>query len=313
MKFAKLLHNPSAGNGHFGKKELISLIQAAGFGCSYSSTKKKGWEKIEPKEIDFIVLAGGDGTVRRVSSRLLTRRLLDRKYPIALLPMGTANNIAKTLGLAHASPEDIIASWSAKHIKKFDTGRIYGIRKHKFFLESFGFGIFPELMQQMKKQDPDNISTAEKSLGKALEILHEIILRANSKYCKIVIDGVEYKGNYLLVEVMNTTSIGPKLNLAPLADPGDGKFDVILISEKQRDQFAQYVARKMQGEEEVSFFDLIRARKLEIFWDGVRAHIDDEIVQLKKPTTIEIELMHGLLEFFVMDQKQGSPDLIGKF
>ena len=81
MKFAKLLHNPSAGDGHLGKQELISLVQAAGFGCSYSSTKKKGWEKIESKETDFIILAGGDGTVRRLSSKLLNRKLLDRKYP----------------------------------------------------------------------------------------------------------------------------------------------------------------------------------------------------------------------------------------
>jgi len=146
-----------------------------------------------------------------------------------------------------------------------------------------------------------------------LKVLHEVIFRANSKYCKIKIDGLEHKGNYLLVEVMNTTSIGPKLNLAPLADPGDGKFDVILISEKQREQFAEYVEKKIQGEETVSFFELLRAKKLEIFWDGVKAHIDDEIVQLKHPTSIEIELLHGLLEFFVVDKNNGSPELTGKF
>jgi diacylglycerol kinase (ATP) len=311
MKFAKLLHNPEAGDAHLGKKELIAMIQAAGFGCSYSSTKKEGWEKIGSKEAEFIILAGGDGTVRRVSASLLNRKLLDRKLPIALLPLGTANNIAKTLGISHVPTEKIISTWNEKHIKKFDIGRIYGL-KTKFFLESFGVGIFPELIHEMESQEPRDVNTTEKSLGKALEVLHNLIMKAEAKFCKITVDGVEHKGNYLLVEVMNTSSIGPKLNLAPLADPGDGRFDVVLISEKQREKFAEYVENKLRGVEQVPFFNLIRARKLQIFWDGTKAHIDDQKVRLKKGTTVEIELLHGLLEFFVTEQKNGSPELKGK-
>jgi diacylglycerol kinase (ATP) len=312
MKFGKLLHNPDAGDGHLGKKQLISMIQSAGFGCSYSSTKRKGWEKIGSKETDFIILAGGDGTIRKASAELLNRKLLDRKLPIALIPMGTANNIAKTLGIAGEDPEKIIASWNEKHIKKFDIGRIYGLSKSKFFLESFGFGIFPELIQRMKKQKPQDIDTAEKSIDRALKICYDVIQQAPSKFCRIKIDGVEHNGNYLLVEIMNTTSIGPTLNLAPLADPGDGSFDVILVSENKREQFANYVQKKMQGKELIPFFDLLRARKLEIFWDGTRAHVDDHVIQLKKPGSIEIELLHGLLQFFVIEQKNGSPELRGK-
>jgi diacylglycerol kinase (ATP) len=312
MKFAKLLHNPEAGDGHFGKKELIAMIQAAGFGCSYSSTKKEGWEKIGSKDIDFIILAGGDGTVRRVSASLLNRKLLERKLPIALLPFGTANNIARTLGIVNQTPEAIIESWNEKHIKKFDIGRIYGLSDNKFFLESFGVGIFPDLIHEMDKQSPAEVDTAEKSLGKALEVLHDLVMNAEAKFCRIRVDDKEYKGNYLLVEIMNTTSIGPKLNLAPLADPGDGRFDVVLIDEKQREQLADYVEKKLQGVEQVPFFDLLRARKIEIFWDGVKAHVDDQNVRLKKGTTVKIELLHGLLEFFVTDQKNGSPELKGK-
>ena len=134
MKFAKLLHNPEAGEGDYSKKELISLIQSAGFGCSYSSTKKKGWEKIEAKETDFIILAGGDGTVRRIAAHLLDKRLLDKKLPIALLPLGTANNIAKTLGILGSTPEEVIRQWTETNIKKFDVGRIYGLDEAEFFL-----------------------------------------------------------------------------------------------------------------------------------------------------------------------------------
>lgn len=299
MKFAKLLHNPLAGEGNYDKDELVSMIQSAGFGCSYSSTKKDGWEKIESKEIDFIILAGGDGTVRKVAESLLNKTLLDRKFPIGLLPMGTANNIAKTLGIPRNNPDAVISSWNENQIKKFDVGRIYGIKKSKFFLESFGVGLFPELMHQMEKQGNGEKESVQKSLQTALEVLRDLVEDARARFCRINLDGAVHKGNYLMVEVMNTVSIGPKLNLAPLADPSDGEFEVVMISESEREKFIEYIERLIQGQEEAPFFNIVKAKKLEIFWDGSKAHVDDEIVEIKNESSIKIELMHGLLEFFV--------------
>jgi len=298
MKFAKLLHNPGAGEGDLTKKDLITLIQSAGFGCSYSSTKKKGWENIESMETDFLILAGGDGTVRKVASELLDKKLLDKKLPIGLLPFGTANNIAKTLGII-GDTNHIIQSWNEKYLKKFDVGKIYGLPKCKFFLESFGYGIFPNVMRKMQELDEKEINTPEKSLQKALLVLQKIIDKAEPSYCKIVVDGVEHVGNYLLAEVMNTASIGPNLKLAPLADPGDGVFEIILVADSQRNEFAEYVENKINGREIPSTFTTLKAKQLSIFWDGMDAHVDDELVDIKKPEVVKIELLHGLLEFFV--------------
>src|ERR1044071_1708506 len=92
MKVAKLLHNPKADDREHTKEELVTMIEEQGYKCLYASTKDKGWKEIEP-EVDFLVLAGGDGTIRKVASELLGRKVIDRTYPIAVLPMGTANNI----------------------------------------------------------------------------------------------------------------------------------------------------------------------------------------------------------------------------
>ena len=105
MKIAKVLHNPNAGDGENSDKDLITALEAEGYKCSYLSTKEKGWEKkdwdkIESEDIDFVIVAGGDGTVRKLAGELLDRKLIDKKLPIALLPFGTANNIARTLGIA---------------------------------------------------------------------------------------------------------------------------------------------------------------------------------------------------------------------
>ena len=63
MKNAKILHNPNAGKQEHTKKKLVSLVKSNGFECGYSSTKDINWKKIKP-DSDFLILAGGDGTVR---------------------------------------------------------------------------------------------------------------------------------------------------------------------------------------------------------------------------------------------------------
>jgi diacylglycerol kinase family enzyme len=293
MKSANILHNPKAGEGEFTGKKLVKLIESSGLNCSYSSTKKKGWEKIEPGNTDLIILAGGDGTVRKVAGALL-----DKKLPIGLIPLGTANNIAKTLGIT-GTVKEIIEAWSHRNIKKYDIGRIYGLKKTGFFLEGFGYGVFPRLMKEMKNKPVKVSNSSEKNINTALEELHDIILSSKARYCKVTLDGADYSGKFLLAEVMNTQSIGPNLNLAPFADPGDGAFEVILISERQREEFATYVLNKLNGIEQPPIFNILKAKNLEIYWEGKLLHVDDEIIQLKEAVEVKIKLQEGVLEFLV--------------
>ena len=148
MKSAKLIYNPKAGEGADPTQNIIAILKKAGYECSLSSTKEEGWEKLDAKETDLIIVAGGDGTVRKVAFEFLDKRL-----PLGLLPLGTANNIAKTLELEE-EPEDIIAQWDLKKIKRFDVGRIYNLKDQKFFIEGLGFGVFPRLMKEMQKITP---------------------------------------------------------------------------------------------------------------------------------------------------------------
>src|SRR5690606_31268455 len=99
IKHAQLLHNPKAGDCDHMKEDLIKAIASCGFTCRYISTKEKGWDRFKSKTM-LVVIAGGDGTVRQVLKRLLKRRVLDKRLTIALLPAGTANNFAKTLGIS---------------------------------------------------------------------------------------------------------------------------------------------------------------------------------------------------------------------
>lgn len=298
-KIARLFHNPNAGHGEHTREELISLVEAAGFACEYSSTKTEGWEKIESLKTDLVVVAGGDGTVRKVAPHILGKEI-----PIGLFPLGTANNIGKTLGIV-GDTERLAGSWSHGILKPYDVGKIGGLNGEGFlyFLEGMGYGVFPRLMEKMREREGHGEETPEENLRIALDMLHDIILSYKAKACTIEAEGITYSGKFLLVEIMNICSIGPNLNLDPTADPGDGEIEVVLVPEEQRDAFAGYVRNRIKGIDEPFLFNVFKAKKLSLSWEGKLVHIDDKNIQLKKPRKVSIDLQAGMLHFLVPEEK----------
>jgi diacylglycerol kinase family enzyme len=296
MKRITLVHNPGAGDEEHSKKALKNLIEENGFECRYLSTKDKDLKEIK-ENTDILMIAGGDGTVRKVTKELLQKKLIEKIWPIALLPVGTANNIAKTLGI-EGSNEEIISSLRQAETKKFDVGRVSNVNNTEFFLESFGYGIFPYLMLEMKVIEDKNDSP-EIALKKAMKQLLKIIDSYHARDCELEIDGQDYTGRYLLAEIMNTKSIGPNLFLAPDGDPGDGEFDVVLIPEADKEKFYAYVQQKLGGEENTYDFHSIRAKKINISWQGTHVHVDDEIIKLEESAELEAEIKPAVLEFLL--------------
>lgn len=307
MKIAKLFHNPRAGDEDHSEEKLVSIIEKEGYKCRYSSTKKKGWKKIED-DTEFIIIAGGDGTVKKVAKEILNRKKLARRWPLGLLPLGTANNIAKTLELKDVDIKKLVKSWSLGRMKKFDVGRLTGGEESMFFLESFGYGIFPYLMMEMKKIDEDEFPDPELKIKKALEVLHTIIIDYEPRICKLEVDGTDHSGEFLLAEVMNTRTLGPSLCLSPLGDPGDGEMEVVLVPKDHKDKFAEFVLNRMKGNEEQYLFHTLKGKNITISWQGTHVHVDDSIIELKEAEKMKVELLPGLLEFFLPAAEATKPD-----
>lgn len=294
MQKATILHNPKAGDKAHTKKALITLIESQGIQCNYSSVKKDKWDHIDPED-DFVIIAGGDGTVRKVAKKLWKNGEIDH-YKFALLPLGTANNIAKTLDLSEREI-DIIKSWKEGTIKNMDAGLVSGLAEPHLFLESFGLGIFPVLMEKMKHQAEDKVDTPEKKLKTALKTLIKLIDSYKPPHFEILIDGKEYKDNYLLIEIMNTQSIGPNLGFSPDANTSDGEFEVVMIPEQDKDKFKEYIKERLEGIENEPSFESIKAKKVVIKCEKYDAHADDEILVVKHTPSVEIEVMEGFLKF----------------
>ena len=297
MKVVKVIHNPTAGNEEFKKSELISKIERGGFICKYSSRKKRGWKNLE-SSIDFLVAAGGDGTIRSVVKMLLGRKAGQKTWPIALLPLGTANNIAKTLGIS-GETQEIIESWQHAKIWKLDIGRIHNLNDGTFFLEGMGFGVLPYLFSEMKKQFDPSDGDRDIEINTALALLHQIVLSYEPRHCELQVDGTNHSGKFLMAEVMNIRSIGPGLMLAPDADPADGEFEIVLLPEKYKDHFATYLTKKIAGDEEEYRYDTLKGKNIRIIWDGTHVHVDGKVLKMTESTELLIELKENAVEFLV--------------
>lgn len=294
MKTAKLIHNPTAGEGGPSKDDLIAMVTSAGYDCSYVSVKEEGWRNEELGTADFIIAAGGDGTVKKVVGFLRDKNLFQKNLPLGLLPIGTANNIASALGIV-GDQDQIIKSWRPENVRKYDVSQIHGVAGIDFFIEGFGYGIFPTMVQKMKEAKEYGFS--EDELTKSLKVLKELIPTYPAKYCRIEMDNSLLEGRFLLVEVLNIPGIGPNLQLAPHADPGDGTYEVVLVAEQQRNDFLRYIEERVSGNRDASFFTTLKAKKIRMYSEETLIHVDDKLYDIKEGETVMAEILKDSLMF----------------
>lgn len=298
MKVATLLHNQKAGDGKHTKETLTKLIESRGYICHYLPVEKKNWIMDIDPDTDFIVVAGGDGTIRKVAGQLLFRKETDKKLPVAIFPLGTANNIARSLDIK-GTLESIVDSWAHCGSDKHDIGRIHNLPEHSFFLESVGFGLFPAFLRNMKQKSGLLPKDPGKQIKIALKEFAEMTCEYKAKHCNLIIDGKDYSGDYLMIEIMNTESIGPALKLNPATDMTDGKLDVVLVSRSKRAQLEKYINSRRRNAQPKLQLDRIQAHAISLAWKGVRFHVDDMVVKQKKGSELKISVLNGFIDFIV--------------
>lgn len=299
MEQAILLHNPGAGDEDHLKSDLIALIEQEGYACVYFSVKNGDQWIHQIDQADFAVVAGGDGTVRGVAKELVKRNSLEKKIPITILPMGTANNLSIALGIDSTKKNlDHIKNWKNTKRQRFDVGVIKNADSTDFFLEGAGYGVFPHLIQKMESVDKSKVENTKDELKLALEVLHEIIKTAKAEKYWIKADDKIYEGKCLLLEVMNIQSVGPNLILSPQAVTDDGLFNVVYVDEGQRSDFANFIKKRLNDEEVTFDYRTFEAKQLTIDCESTYMHIDDELVLPLKNVAI-LEVRENVLEFLV--------------
>ncbi len=298
MKTAQIIHNPTSGDSQHSKEDIVKYVQKAGYDIKYISTDDPTWERFLKNNPDIIFLAGGDGTVHKLAAVLLKSRNLQENPPVYLLPMGTANNISRTLQLDDRTLDRDLKI--PEKIVDFSHGVIGGVNGSKFFLESVGMGIFPKLITEMKNKE--EIEDPEEKLKLTLQVLQNIVGDFEAEEAEITIDNEKLRGTYLMVEVMNTNYIGPNLKVAPNARPEDELLDLVLVPMANRTKLLHYLEELTKGKVEDfnvnNFAQTYRAKEVTITYQGTNFHVDDDPIEGQSGKKVHLKAASGGLKFF---------------
>ena len=266
-----LIHNAEAGDAQPSGEELIALARDYGHRVRYQDAHAKEFARVLDEPADLVLVAGGDGTVAKVA-----KRLVGRDVPLAMLPLGTANNIALTLGI-RGSAREILEGLSKSTTKPMDVARATAPWGSACFVESAGTGFFAGILRDVRdKVARTDVERPTTPVEDAARNILQALDAYRSVHRHVLAEGEDLSHRYLLVEAMNMRSIGPRMVLAPEADPGDGYLDLVLVRETDRRAFAEYLGGIADGIERVSPIETRRVRRVSFVWDVAHGHLDDE-------------------------------------
>jgi diacylglycerol kinase (ATP) len=266
------MHNPTAGDEAHSRKRLISVLAGAGHEVGYQSIKDDDWQTALRADCDLVVIAGGDGTVKKVFKELAGART-----PATLVPVGSANNIARTLGFECDDAERLVRRWPDGTRRAFDLGQLNSPSGGARFVEAMGGGIFGEVLARAERVDEDPGGSEKLELG--LRLLDRAIAEMAPTRGELEVDGDDVSGELLAVEAMNVRETSMNIPLAPDADPGDRMLDVALIRPDDRAALAAYVRARLLGRSPGPLrLEVHRAHRFSMRAPArCRLHVDEEL------------------------------------
>ncbi|MDN7241892.1 diacylglycerol kinase family lipid kinase [Planococcus sp. N028] len=230
----------------------------------------------ESAEVLFVV--GGDGTIHLAVQALTT---LENPPILGILPGGTCNDFARTLGIP-LSLDEAASSLVQGDIKEIDTARING----NAFLNFAGIGIITDASSNI---DPH----LKERYGKLSYFMSGLrsIRQAEPFSATVEVDGIVHLEEGVLILVMNGKSIGTHMVPLQLIDPMDGLLDVFIVQTSSiaavREWFS--LAQPEVLTDELEHVTHYQGRRIVIRTEQEMDVDTDGEIYLKTPLEIEIE------------------------
>src|SRR5881394_4428794 len=268
-----LVHNPKAGSEEHEGEDFIKALKRAGHKATYQSSKKKGITKALKKKIDLVLVAGGDGTVSKAARRLVA---MNSEVPVSVLPVGTANNFARSLGFC-LSAKELIERLNDGKCGTFDVGLARGPWGKRYFFEGAGAGLFADYMRAPKRDGKkDKPKSKAEAMRSHVKELRRRLQTYRARQWEIEVEGSDLSGRYLLWHAMNIRSVGPVLALAAGAKTNDGAFDFVGAREKDRKVLLDYLKTRASGKRSRFPISKKRFTRMRLRWKKAPLHFDDE-------------------------------------
>lgn len=228
MKKALLIYNPCSGSGRIDcKLEAVTRqLPVLGISARMHPLRRENQEQFLPllrsPDVDFIIVAGGDGTLNSVVNLLLPNR---PELPIGIIPAGTSNDFARCLGLP-STPAECLEVLAAGKAQAVDVGLINGER---YFLSTCAGGMFAAVSfstSQQLKRLLGLYAYYLKAAGDAVSLKPFTL--------KIATEAAIIEEEALLFLLSNGPHAGGFSNLVADASLVDGLLDILLIKSCSR-------------------------------------------------------------------------------
>ena len=199
---ALLIVNPGSRQGHQGSEEARALLSGAGLELVPESSEpaSKPGDLIRRfrDQIDRVVVAGGDGTLNAV-----VQDLVGTGIPLGVLPLGTANNLARTLGIPTGLPEacDVVVRGARR---KIDLGWV----NDRYFFTTASIGLSVAITEALTSQTKRRWGPLAYGVAAARALTRSRLFRADiswpggtrcSRTVQIVVGNGRYYGSALPV------------------------------------------------------------------------------------------------------------------
>ena len=228
--------------------------------------------------VDTVVVAGGDGTMN-CTVNALADRLDDLVF--ALVPMGTGNDLARTLGLpldAEVSATRVVDG----SVRTIDVARAFGEGVRRLFTNAC-MGGFPVAVNEAISAE------TKRRLGPAAFWLGGARAAAELERSTVRLNGLEI-ADCVAAGVGNGRTCGGGITMWPTAAPDDGALNGCALGAPNHARALQLAARVKSGSHE-DFDGVVTELAPRITIDAdppMEVNVDGELIGLMTPATFEI-------------------------
>jgi diacylglycerol kinase (ATP) len=234
-----------------------------------------------PLPADALVVVGGDGMVS-----LGVNLIAQTSLPLAIVPTGTGNDLARGLGIPvgdlEASIRHLLTALAAP-ARPIDLGRITCGEKTTYFAAILSAGF-----DAIVNERANSMSWPRGKSRYTLALLLELIGLKSVQY-SLVIDGVASTVGANLISIANNTSMGGGMLVTPDASLTDGLLDVFVLQPVSRLRFLRLFPRVFAGTHVSEPEVLIeRGKRIRLEAAGIVTYADGERVG---PLPVDVEVV----------------------
>ncbi|MBD2580348.1 lipid kinase [Oscillatoria sp. FACHB-1406] len=220
---ARQNHKDTSGKGKGGRKACIRQLQAMGFSV-VEPLREQSSDKHEQDyselirqyrhEVDLVIVGGGDGTLNSAIAGLI-----DTQLPLGILPLGTANDLARTLEIPN-NIETACQIIAANCTRRIDVGVVNG----QYFFNVASLGLSVKITKQLSKD-------AKRRWGALAYALtaFKVIARSRPFHAQIHCNDETYSVKTLQIAVGNGRYFGGGLSIVEDASISDRRLDLCSI------------------------------------------------------------------------------------